>query len=229
MARRKPPGCVTDCGGRQRDRIAGGQQPSERTDLVCGGFWPLARVIHKSRRGMLDGLSGSPRESMGVQLPRGGRTAPFRQGEATLAPRCVPLLPGRPDATGADAGPRGPLRGGRTEGPTLRREPAVGPVGDVVGQSFRHQRSSPPRTRPYVMRAAHLINYSAFEHRLRFHQRASRLPDGLLRTGNRHDNWTVTFPIVTMRGVLLFGAYPSSVRVGNARTPENQPCIVANS
>jgi hypothetical protein len=30
----------------------------------------------------------------------------------------------------ADVGPRGPSGGGRTEGPTLRREPAVGPVGE---------------------------------------------------------------------------------------------------
>jgi hypothetical protein len=54
---------------------------------------------------------------------------------------------------GADVGPRGPWGGGRTEGPAPRREAAAGPVGDMGGQSFRYQRSSPPRTRPRVTRA----------------------------------------------------------------------------
>ena len=52
---------------------------------------------------------------------------------------------------GADVGPRGPLGAVGPEGPALRRKPAVGPVGDVGGQSFRYQRSSPPPVRPRVV------------------------------------------------------------------------------
>ena len=90
------------------------------------GFFSLLprRLVH-STNGQKGALSGvyTPGQNF-FPWPETGLRGPERVGVTAR----------RVDA---HVGPRGPLGGGRTEGPTGRREPAVGPVGDAGGQSFQ--------------------------------------------------------------------------------------------